>query len=74
MTSEPDLVTWATTSEMEAEPTMTLYLCLRSIPAWIHAFEQNKQRPPGYKQTNKPQTLVRPFWSNHNWMHPFGED
>lgn len=34
-----DLITWATTSEMEAEPTMTLYLCLRSIPAWIHAFK-----------------------------------
>lgn len=34
-------ITWATTSEIEAEPTMTLYLCLRSIPAWIHALEQN---------------------------------
>lgn len=31
------IVTWATTSEMEAEPTITLYFCLRSIPAWIHA-------------------------------------
>lgn len=34
-----DLITWATTSDIEAEPTMTLYLCLRSIPAWIHAFK-----------------------------------
>lgn len=34
--------TWATTSEMEAEPTMTLYLCLRSIPAWIQAWGENK--------------------------------
>lgn len=34
--------TWATTSEMEAEPTMTLYLCLRSIPAWIQACGENK--------------------------------
>ena len=32
--------TWATTSEIEAEPTMTLYLCLRRIPAWIQAFTQ----------------------------------
>lgn len=34
--------TWATTSEIEAEPTMTLYLCLRSIPAWIQAWGENK--------------------------------
>lgn len=31
---------------MDAEPTMRLYLCLRRIPAWIHAFrvKQNQSQ------------------------------
>lgn len=54
--------TWATTSEMDAEPTMTLYLCLRRIPACIHAWRDIKTHTQKNTDKYRLQYAVYPLF------------